>query len=353
MEETETATVNRDKIDAIVNDYVRYPQPSLSPSEKNYYYTLINAKLKQHKATIIAHYYTPPDVQELAEQTGGFVGDSLEMARFGSRCNSDYLIICGVRFMGETAKILSPCKQVKVAAFDATCSLDLGCPAAEFRDFCKRHDDRTVVVYANTSAEVKAIADWVVTSSIALDVVEYLHDKGEKILWAPDRHLGNYIRKRTGANMVMWRGSCIVHEEFKADLLIETKLMHPNAAVLVHPEAPDAVVKQADVVGSTSQLIAAAHSLPNQQLIVATDAGIFYKMQEQVPNKELIIAPTGGNSATCKSCARCPWMQLNNLEAIANCFDDDANEITIPTAVAIEALKSLEKMVHFNKYLKT
>ena len=351
MEESYSADNHKEKIDALVDDFVRYPHVNLTPHEKNYYYTVIDSKLKEYDATIIAHYYTPSEVQELAEKTGGFVGDSLEMARFGNRCDSDHLIICGVRFMGETAKILSPRKRVQVASFEATCSLDLGCPAEEFKKFCQQHEDRTVVVYANTSAQVKAMADWVVTSSMAVDVVEHLTEQGEKILWAPDKHLGTYVKRRTGANMIMWDGSCVVHEEFRSDLLLQTKLMYPKAAVLVHPEAPNAVVEQADVVGSTSQLISAVSNIENEQVIVATDSGIFYKMQEAAPHKELIIAPTGGNGATCKSCSRCPWMRLNNLESVANCFDSDRNDIKIEDETAVAALKSLEKMVHFNKYL--
>ena len=165
-----------------------------------------------------------------------------------------------------------------------------------------------MVVYANTSAAVKARADWVVTSSIALEVVDFLDSRGEKILWAPDKYLGGYVQKKTGADMILWDGSCIVHEEFKAKGILDLKQVYPDAAVLVHPESPDSVVRLADVVGSTSQLISAAKELPNQQMIVATDQGIFYKMQQAVPDKQLLVAPTGGSGATCRSCASCPWM---------------------------------------------
>ena len=337
------------KIDNIVNAHLVQPKASFTPPEIGYYLNLIENLLQQHNATLIAHYYTAPEIQKLAEKTGGFVGDSLEMARFGSNSDADTLIICGVRFMGETAKILSPNKRVLMPTLEATCSLDIGCPIEAFSNFCDLHSDRVVVVYANTSAAVKARADWVVTSSIAVDVIEHLDSEGEKILWAPDRYLGAYVQKKTGADMVLWNGSCIVHEEFKEQRLLETKAMYTDAAVLVHPESPEGVIQMADVVGSTSQLIQAAIDLPNQRLIVATDQGIFYKMQQAVPDKELIIAPTAGNGATCRSCANCPWMGMNNLELIANVFDDSNNEINVDEQIALLAKKSLHKMLDFKQ----
>lgn len=177
---------------------------------------------------------------------------------------------------------------------EATCSLDLGCPVDEFTAFCDQHPDHTVVVYANTSAAVKARADWVVTSSCAVEIVEHLDSLGEKIIWAPDQHLGRYIQKKTGADMLLWDGACIVHEEFRARGIANMKALYPDAAVLVHPESPESVVEIADAVGSTSQLIKAAQTLPNERLIVATDRGIFYKMQQAVPDKILVEAPTAG-----------------------------------------------------------
>merc|ERR1712000_337416 len=224
-------------------------------------------------------------VQALAEKTGGYVADSLEMARFGARHDATTLVVAGVRFMGETAKILSPEKRVLMPTLEATCSLDIGCPIDEFSAFCDAHPDRTVVVYANTSAAVKARADWVVTSSIALQVVEHLADQGKKIIWGPDRHLGSYIAKQTGADMLMWQGECIVHDEFSSQALQDMKALYPEAAVLLHPESPASVVEMADAVGSTSQLIQAAQDMPNQTFIVATDKGIFYKMQQLMPEK--------------------------------------------------------------------
>ena len=307
----------------------------------------IREKLVRENAVIIAHYYTDPKIQALAEETGGCVSDSLEMARFGNSHDAETLIVCGVKFMGETAKILNPEKRVLMPTLDATCSLDLGCPEREFSIFCDAYPDRTVVVYANTSAAVKARADWVVTSSIAVDVVEHLDSQGEKIIWAPDRYLGSYVRKKTGADIVLWDGSCIVHEEFKAQRLTEMKAIYPDAAVLVHPESPEHVIEQATEVGSTSQLIAAAQALPHDQLIVATDQGIFYKMQQAVPDKELIIAPTAGQGASCRSCANCPWMAMNSLENLSSVFEQSDNEIQVDPLTRVEAVKSLTRMLDF------
>lgn len=319
----------------------------LPPSVQSRYIDEIREMLDRTNTVLIAHYYTDPKIQKLAEETGGCVSDSLEMARFGAEHEADTLIICGVKFMGETAKILSPEKRVLMPTLDATCSLDLGCPEEGFSAFCDQHPDRTVVVYANTSAAVKARADWVVTSSIAVDVVEHLDAKGEKILWAPDRYLGGYIQKKTGADMILWDGACIVHEEFKSRRLEEVMNVYPDAAVLVHPESPESVVSLATHVGSTSQLIQAAQDLPNPQMIVATDQGIFYKMQQAVPGKELIIAPTAGEGATCKSCANCPWMAMNSIESLSYIWQQDDNEIFVEPEIASRAIRSLSRMLEF------
>lgn len=313
----------------------------------------IKAELKSKNAVLIAHYYTDPSIQELAEETGGTVSDSLEMARFGNNHEAETLVIAGVKFMGETAKILTPEKQVLMPTLEATCSLDVGCPAEEFSKFCDEHPDRTVVVYANTSAAVKARADWVVTSSIALEVIDYLDAKGEKILWAPDKYLGDYVQKQTGADMLLWNGSCIVHEEFKSRGILDLKNVYPDAAVLVHPESPASVIGVADVAGSTSQLIEAAKVLPNQQLIVATDQGIFFKMQQAVPHKDLIVAPTGGSGATCRSCASCPWMGMNSLDNLLLCIKQGLNEVMIDPQISFLAKSSLDRMMNFKREQKS
>ncbi|WP_280563000.1 MULTISPECIES: quinolinate synthase NadA [unclassified Chromohalobacter] len=309
----------------------------------------IKRLLRERNATLVAHYYTDDAIQQLAEESGGCVADSLEMARFGARHSATTLVVAGVRFMGETAKILSPEKTVLMPTLEATCSLDDGCPADEFAAFCDAHPDRTVVVYANTSAAVKARADWVVTSSIAVEVIEHLQACGEKILWAPDKHLGRYIRERTGADMLLWDGACIVHEEFKAQGVRDLKKVYPDAALLVHPESPMGVIELADVVGSTSQLIKAARELDQQRLIVATDRGIFYKMQQAVPDKTLFEAPTAGNGATCQSCAHCPWMAMNDLDRLERALSEGGGEIHIEAGLRQRALKPLERMLTFGR----
>ncbi|MBU2071710.1 MAG: quinolinate synthase NadA [Gammaproteobacteria bacterium] len=332
--------------------FPKKPVP-LSSDDKQAYKARIKALLQQKDAVLVAHYYTDPEIQALAEETGGCVSDSLEMARFGNEHPAKTLIVAGVKFMGETAKILTPNKTVLMPTLDATCSLDLGCPAEPFSAFCDAHPDRVVVVYANTSAAVKARADWVVTSSIALDVVDYLDSQGKKILWGPDKHLGAWVQKQTGADMLLWNAACIVHDEFKANALIELKKQYPDAAVLVHPESPDSVVQLADAVGSTSQLIKASQTLSNDTFIVATDKGIFYKMQQQMPDKTFIEAPTGGNGATCRSCAHCPWMAMNGLKAIeAALTDTTGHEIFVDAAQREKALIPLNRMLAFAAELK-
>lgn len=307
----------------------------------------IKSLLDEKNAVLVAHYYCNDDIQELAEETGGIVADSLEMARFGANHSAKLLVVAGVKFMGETSKILSPDKQVIMPTLEATCSLDIGCPIDEFSAFCDQHPDRKVVVYANTSAAVKARADWVVTSSIALDVVQHLVDQGEKIIWAPDQHLGNYVQKQTGADMILWDGACIVHEEFKAKGIQELKNIYPDAAVLVHPESPASVVEIADAIGSTSQLIKASTTMDNSTFIVATDRGIFYKMKQASPEKRFIEAPTAGSGATCRSCAHCPWMALNSLEMLRDGLKAETGEIHVDPLIREKALIPLRRMLDF------
>ncbi len=340
-----------------IRDQVQYhldraEQQQLTPEQEQSLKNRIKARLQQENAVIVAHYYTSPAVQALAEETGGCVSDSLEMARFGHDHTASTLVVAGVKFMGETAKILTPQKRVLMPTLEATCSLDLGCPIDEFSAFCDQHPERKVVVYANTSAAVKARADWVVTSSIALDVVEHLTEQGEKILWAPDQYLGDYVKRQTGADMLMWDGACIVHEEFKARGIADLKRVYPDAAVLVHPESPAAVVHLADRVGSTTQIIRAASEMNNKRFIVATDQGIFYKLQQQAPDKEFIIAPTAGEGASCRSCAQCPWMAMNDLETLAQVFERDDNEICVDPSVAEQAMVPLRRMLDFASELQ-
>lgn len=311
----------------------------------------IAQQLRARGATLVAHYYVDGWIQDLAWETGGFVGDSLEMARFGRNAPSETLVVAGVRFMGETAKILSPNKTILMPDLEATCSLDLGCPPNDFSAFCDAHPDRTVLVYANTSAAVKARADWMVTSSCALAIVRYLQEQGQKILFAPDRHLGRYISDQTGADMLLWEGHCVVHDEFKAAELEALRRRHPGAKVLVHPESPAAVVALADVVGSTTALIKAVTDTADQVFIVATDQGILHRMRQLAPGKTLLEAPTAGTSATCKSCANCPWMAMNGLLGIQACLNYEGPqspyEVLLDPAVGALALRCVDRMLAF------
>ena len=321
--------------------------PTYSVKEKAELSEKIKRLLKEKDAVLVAHYYVDGEIQILAEETGGTVADSLEMARFGSQHPASTLVVAGVRFMGETAKILNPEKTVIMPTLEAECSLDISAPIDKFSAYCDQHPDRTVVVYANTSAAVKARADWVVTSSNAVAIVTHLHAQGEKILWAPDKHLGRYIEQQTGADMLIWDGACVVHEAFKADALENLKNHNPQAAVLVHPESPEDVIAQADVVGSTTRLIKAVTELPNKQFIVATDNGIFHKMKSMAGDKQLIEAPTAGVGATCESCAHCPWMAMNSLRNLADTLEQMKNEIVIDEDIRIKAIQPLERMLSF------
>jgi quinolinate synthase len=326
------------------------PAPELSEQQRARCREEIKTLLDERDAALIAHYYTDAGIQALAEETGGCVSDSLEMARFGTEHPASTLVVAGVRFMGETAKILNPDKTVLMPTLEATCSLDIGCPPDEFAEFCDQHPDRTVVVYANTSAAVKARADWVVTSSIAVDLVEYLDSRGEKILWAPDKHLGDYVRRQTGADILCWDGACVVHEEFKARGIQELKQAYPDAAVLVHPESPEPVIEIADVVGSTSRLIRAVTERDDETFIVATDRGIFHKMHQVAPEKTLLEAPTAGSGATCQSCAHCPWMAMNgldNLLAVLRQGRDSGEEIIVDPELGKQAMVPLNRMLEF------
>ena len=307
----------------------------------------IRSLLEHRNAVLVAHYYVDGDIQDLAEETGGCVADSLEMARFGRDHPAPTLVVAGVRFMGETAKILAPQKRVLMPNLAAECSLDIGCPPDEFEALVADHPDRTVVVYANTSARVKALSDWVVTSSVGLRIVEHLAANDEKILWAPDQHLGAYIKAETGADMLLWRGACVVHEEFKATALADIRRVYPDAGILVHPESPAAVAAMADCVGSTSQILKAASDLPHDTFIVATDRGLFHKMRKANPQKRFIEAPTAGDGATCRSCAHCPWMAMNELRELRDALRDGSNEILVDAETAERAMLPLQRMLDF------
>jgi quinolinate synthase len=329
----------------------KHKQKISSNSEKVFSEELVIEKIKkivkEENIYLISHYYTDPKIQKITEELNGCVSDSLQMAKAGSTSDSKTIVVSGVKFMGETAKILSPEKRIIMPTLEATCSLDLGCPADDFKKFCESYPDREIVVYANTSADVKALADWVVTSSIALEVVDYLDAKGKKILWAPDKHLGSYIRNQTKADMIMWDGACVVHEEFKHEGLKKLIKLHPDAEILVHPESPSSVVELADCVGSTSQLINYANSSIAKKFVVATDKGIFYQLLKNNPEKEFYEAPTAGNGATCNSCSMCPWMGMNSIMNLYDAVKNKTNEISLDEEIMKKARISLDRMVNF------
>ena len=336
----EICTVKREDIPKTVAE-------EYSDAERDELKSRAKQLLKEQNAVMVAHYYTDPDLQLMADATVGYVSDSLDMARFGNRSEADTLVVCGVRFMGETAKILNPEKRILMPDLNANCSLDIGCPIEEFSQFCDAHPDRTVVVYANTSAAVKARSDWVVTSGSALDIINRLHEKGEKFIWAPDKYLGQYIQEQTDADMLLWQGACIVHEEFKAVELAELMKQHPDAKVLVHPESPGSVIELADIVSSTTGIIKAAVELDAKKFIVATDKGIFHKMQEAAPDKIFIEAPTSGKGATCVSCAHCPWMAMNSLRKLVQCLETGSGEIHIDPELGKRAKLPIQRLLDF------
>jgi quinolinate synthase len=326
------------------------PPHVVDPAEKPALIERARKLLAERDAVLVAHYYVHPDLQDLAQSSGGTVSDSLEMARFAHEHPASTIVVAGVRFMGETSKILNPEKRVLMPDLQAECSLDLATPADEFSAFCDAHPDRTVVVYANTSAAVKARADWMVTSSIAEKIVAHLHQQGKKILWAPDKHLGDYVQRVTGADMLMWNASCVVHDEFKAQQLEELKLKHPQAKVLVHPESPRGVIELADAVGSTTGIIQAAERLGAKEYIVATDGGIIHQMRKRLPGVTFIEAPTAGKGATCQSCAHCPWMAMNGLGNLLETLEGaPGHEVFVDREIARRAKVPIERMLEFAK----
>jgi quinolinate synthase len=326
------------------------PPRVLSPADREAYIARARKLLVERDAVLVAHYYVHPDLQDLAQSTGGTVSDSLEMARFGHAHSAKTIVVAGVRFMGETAKILNPEKKVLMPDLAAECSLDLATPADEFSAFCDAHPDRVVVVYANTSAAVKARSDWMVTSSIAEKIVGHLHKQGKKVLWAPDKYLGDYVQRVTGADMLMWNAACVVHEEFKAQELEALKLAHPNAKVLVHPESPRSVISLADAVGSTTGIIQAAERLGAKEYIVATDGGIIHQMRKRMPGVNFIEAPTAGKGATCQSCAHCPWMAMNGLHNLIETLEGaPGHEVFVDAGIGRKAKVPIQRMLDFAK----
>ena len=303
----------------------------------------INRLRKEKNAVILAHYYQESDIQDLAD----FVGDSLALAQWASRCTADILVMCGVHFMGETAKILCPDKKVLVPDPAAGCSLADSCPADRFADFVKAHPGHTVISYVNTSAAVKALTDVVVTSSNARQIVESFPAE-TPIIFGPDRNLGNYINAVTGRQMLLWDGACHVHEQFSVEKIVELKAAHPDAEVLAHPECKGAVLKLADVVGSTAALLKHAVKSPCRSFIVATEAGILHEMHKQCPDKEFIPAPP--NAGMC-ACNECNFMRMNTMEKLYACLRDESPAIEVDPAIAARAVKPIERMLDISRKL--
>lgn len=295
----------------------------------------------ERDAAIMAHYYTDGEIQDIAD----VVGDSLALAQKARTLPNRVIVLCGVHFMGETAKILCPDKTVLVPDTEAGCSLADSCPAPEFEAFVKAHPGHTVVSYVNTSAAVKALTDVVVTSSNARQIVEAL-PPDEKIIFGPDRNLGNYINSETGRKMLLWDGACHVHEQFSLDAIIRLKREHPEARLLVHPECKKAVTLLADHVGSTASLLKYAQESPAREFIVATESGILHKMRQSCPDKTFIAAPP--EQAGC-ACNNCSYMKLNTLDKLRDCLRDLSPEIHVDEEVAARAIRPIERMLAMSK----
>lgn len=305
--------------------------------------TAIEKLKKEKNAVILAHYYQKGEIQDIAD----YVGDSLALAQWAAKTDADIIVMCGVHFMGETAKILCPNKKVLVPDMAAGCSLADSCPADKFASFVAEHPGHTVISYVNTTAAVKAVTDVVVTSTNARQIVESL-PKDEKIIFGPDRNLGNYINSITGRNMVLWDGACHVHEQFSVEKILELKKEYPDAIVLAHPECKGAVLKLADVVGSTAALLKYAVKSDKKEFIVATESGILHEMQKKCPEKNFIPAPP--NDSTC-ACNECSFMRLNTMEKLYNCLKDETPEIKVDPEVAAKAIKPIERMLKISAEL--
>ena len=305
--------------------------------------TAINKLKKEKNAVILAHYYQRGEIQDIAD----FVGDSLALAQWASKTNADVIVMCGVHFMAETAKILCPDKKVLIPDMDAGCSLADSCPADDFKAFIDQHPGHTVISYVNTSADVKAVTDVVVTSTNAKQIVDSL-PKDEKIIFGPDYNLGNYINSITGRQMVLWNGACHVHEQFSVEKILELKNEYPNAIILAHPECKSVLLKLADFVGSTSALLKYATTHDTKEYIVATEAGIIHQMQKECPDKTFIPAPP--NDSTC-ACNECSFMRLNTVEKLYSCLNDETPEVFVDEKIAKKAVKSIHRMLEISEQL--
>lgn len=303
----------------------------------------INELKKEKNAVILAHYYQKGEIQDIAD----FVGDSLALAQWAAKTQADIIVMCGVHFMGETAKVLCPTKKVLVPDMNAGCSLADSCPAEEFAQFVKEHPGYTVISYVNTTAAVKAVTDVVVTSTNAKQIVESF-SKDEKIIFGPDRNLGNYINSVTNRQMLLWDGACHVHEQFSVEKIVELKAQYPDAMVLAHPECKSAVLTLADFIGSTAALLKHAVNSSSQRFIVATESGILHEMQKQCPNKVFIPAPP--NDSTC-ACNECSFMRLNTMQKLYDCLKNESPEIVVDEEIAAKAVKPIQRMLDISAAL--
>lgn len=299
------------------------------------------ARLKKEKnAVILAHYYQTGDIQDVAD----YIGDSLGLSQEAAKTDADMIVFAGVRFMAETAKILSPEKKVVLPDFHAGCSLEESAPADKFKVFRDQYPDALVISYVNCSAELKTLTDIVCTSTNAVKIVESV-PKDQQIIFAPDRNLGAYLNKVTGRNMILWDGACMVHETFSERLILDMMNKHPNAKLIAHPESVNAVLEHADYIGSTTGLLKYTINSPEQEFIVATETGILHQMQKASPDKVFHVAATELNGTACTSCADCPHMKLNTMDKLYNCLKDETPEIILPQETIIAARNSIDRML--------
>ena len=303
----------------------------------------IDTLRKEKNAVILAHYYQEGEIQDIAD----FVGDSLALAQWASKTDADIIVMCGVHFMGETAKILCPGKKVLVPDLEAGCSLADSCPAEDFAAFTRLHPDHTVLSYVNTTAAVKAYTDVVVTSTNARQIVESF-PADTKLIFGPDRNLGNYINSVTGRSMLLWDGACHIHEQFSLEKILELKKKHPEAEIITHPECKQPVIAVSDYVGSTAGLLKHTINSDAKEFIVATESGVIHEMQKQSPDKHFIPAPP--EDSTC-ACNECNFMRLNTLEKLYSCLKNETPEIEVDAAISEKAVKPILKMLEISEQL--
>ncbi|WP_233747774.1 quinolinate synthase NadA [Leptodesmis sichuanensis] len=314
--------------------------PAATPDSLPYdLFGAIQALKQELNAVILAHYYQDPDIQDIAD----FIGDSLELSRKAAATPADVIVFAGVHFMAETAKILNPNKLVLLPDLDAGCSLADSCPPDAFARFKAAHPEHLVISYINCTAEIKAMSDIICTSSNAVRIVNQI-PADQPIIFGPDRNLGNYVSQQTGREMVLWQGSCMVHETFSEKKLVQLKMLHPNAEAIAHPECEPAVLRQANYIGSTTALLKYVQQSQSQQFIVATEPGIIHQMQKAVPDKQFIPAPPLNQCA----CNECPHMRLNTLEKLYLCMKHRAPEITLPETVRLAALRPIQRMLEMS-----